>query len=88
MRQKDALNVLLTGRAEHNFADLVRRIVASKKLDFHMICLKPKVGPNNQQFRSTMNYKQTLLEDLVFTYKDADEIKVYEDRPRQYVIVP
>ncbi len=83
MQQKDALNVLLTGRGEHNFADLIKRIVASRKLEFHMVCLKPQVGPNNQRFASTMGYKQSLLEDLVHTYKDADEIRVYEDRPKQ-----
>lgn len=83
MQQKDALNVLLTGRAESQFADLVKRIVASKKLDFHMVCLKPAVGPNNQRFTSTMYFKQALLRDLVFTYKEADEIRIYEDRKHQ-----
>lgn len=34
-----------------------------------------------------MMYKQALLKDLVNTYKDADEIKVYEDRTKQYVIL-
>lgn len=84
MQQKDALTVLLTGRGEHNFADLVKRIAASKKLQFDMVCLKPRVGPNNQRFSSTMNFKQALLEDIVYTYKEADEIRVYEDRPKQY----
>lgn len=82
IQQKDALTILLTGRAEHNFADLIRRIVASKKLPFDMICLKPQSGPNNQKFGSTMLYKQTLLKDIVHTYKDADEIRIYEDRPK------
>ncbi|KAL8716999.1 MAG: hypothetical protein Q9225_005716 [Loekoesia sp. 1 TL-2023] len=27
-----------------------------------------------------MNYKQAILRDLIYTYKDADEIKIYEDR--------
>ncbi|SLM37011.1 Protein of unknown function DUF2410 [Lasallia pustulata] len=82
MQQKDALTVLLTGRGEHNFADLVKRIVASKKLQFDMVCLKPRVGPNNQRFPSTMLFKKALLEDIVYTYKDAEEIRVYEDRPK------
>ena len=83
LEQEDALTVLLTGRAESNFADLIKRIVASKKLPFDMICLKPEIGPNSQRFSSTMNFKQVLLEDLVYTYKDANELKVYEDRPKQ-----
>ena len=83
IEQEDALTVLLTGRAEHTFAELIRRIVASKKLAFDMICLKPEVGPSNQRFRSTMLYKQALLEDIMYTYQDADQIRVYEDRPKQ-----
>ncbi|KAI9845418.1 MAG: hypothetical protein M1837_004896 [Sclerophora amabilis] len=82
MQQKDALNVLLTGRSEHAFSDLVKRIVTSKKLDFDIICLKPEVGPKNQHFPTTMLFKQAFLEDLMNTYKDADEIRVYEDRPK------
>ena len=52
MQQKDALNVLLTGRAESGFADLIRRMIASKGLEFDMVCLKPEVGPNNQPLPS------------------------------------
>lgn len=85
MRQKDALTVLLTGRGEHNFGDLIKRMVASKKLDFDMVCLKQRIGPVGQRFSSTMHYKQQLLEDIVHTYKDAEEIRVYEDRPKQYI---
>ncbi|KAL8812358.1 MAG: hypothetical protein Q9200_001084 [Gallowayella weberi] len=80
IKQKDALTILLTGRGEDKFAALIKRIVASKKLAFDMICLKPQAGPNNQTFTSTMKYKQAILRDLIYTYKDADEIRVYEDR--------
>ncbi|KAI4252956.1 MAG: hypothetical protein L6R42_007759 [Xanthoria sp. 1 TBL-2021] len=80
IKQNDALTILLTGRGEDNFAQLIKRIVASKKLAFDMICLKPQAGPNNQTFTSTMNYKQAILQDLVYTYRDADEIRIYEDR--------
>lgn len=84
LKQTDALTVLLTGRGENNFADIIRRIVSSKKLPFDLICLKPRAGPNNQIFSSTMAYKQAFLKDLVYTYKDADEIRLYEDRVKQY----
>ena len=84
MRQKDAMTILLTGRGERNFAELIKRMVASKKLEFDMVCLKQQVGPKGQRFSSTMHYKQSLLEDLIYTYKEAEEIKVYEDRPKQY----
>lgn len=83
VKQKDALTVLLTGRAESAFSDLVKRILKSRNLDFDLICLKPEVGPNSQRFSTTMNFKQTFLEDLVLTYKNADEIRIYEDRIKQ-----
>lgn len=82
-KQDGALTVLMTGRGERNFADIIKRIVASKKLQFDMICLKPQAGPNNERFVSTMSYKQAVLKDLVYTYKDAEEIRIYEDRPKQ-----
>ena len=82
MAQDDALVVLLTGRKESAFAEIIQRMVRAKKLGFDMVCLKPEVGPSNQRLTSTMMFKQELLKDLVFTYSDADEMKVYEDRPR------
>ncbi|ETS73456.1 hypothetical protein PFICI_14402 [Pestalotiopsis fici W106-1] len=80
MEQKDALAVMLTGRSERGFSDLLKRIVASKGLDFDMIGLKPAVGPGNERFSSTMHFKQIFLESLMETYKHAAEIRVYEDR--------
>jgi hypothetical protein len=82
MQQKDALCVLLTGRAENNFSELIKKMVTSKGLDFDIISLKPAAGPNNQRFSSTMNFKQVFLESLVETYKGAEDIRIYEDRVR------
>lgn len=83
MQQKDALTVLLTGRGESGFASLIRRVVDSRKLEFDLICLKPEVGPNSERFSTTMEFKQSFLEDLILTYNQADEIRVYEDRVKQ-----
>ncbi len=83
MKQKDALTVLLTGRSEAGFSEVVKRIVESRNLHFDLICLKPEVGPNGERFRSTMEFKQNFLTDIVLTYEQADEIRVYEDRPKQ-----
>ncbi|PBP20853.1 hypothetical protein BUE80_DR008467 [Diplocarpon rosae] len=80
MQQKDAVAVLLTGRSENGFPELIKKMVKSKGLDFDIIALKPAAGPNNQRFSSTMNFKQVFLESLMETYKDAEEIRVYEDR--------
>lgn len=82
IKQPDALCVLLTGRAERGFADIVRRMVASKSLDFDMVGLKPLVSPTSQPFQSTMHFKQLFLDALVETYSQAAEIRVYEDRPK------
>jgi hypothetical protein len=80
MQQKDALTVLLTGRGEQRFADLIRRICKSRGLDFDMVVLKPVVAPTNQPFTSTMQFKQIFLESLMETYHEAVEIRIYEDR--------
>ncbi|RAL12347.1 rRNA 2'-O-methyltransferase fibrillarin-like protein [Aspergillus homomorphus CBS 101889] len=82
MEQKDALTVLLTGRSESGFSEIIKRMVNSKKLEFDLICLKPEVGPRNQRFASTMEFKQTFLEDLVLTYDQAEDLRIYEDRPK------
>ncbi|KAI1468361.1 uncharacterized protein F4812DRAFT_458797 [Daldinia caldariorum] len=82
MKQDDALCVLLTGRSEHGFSQLIKRIVASRGLEFDLIGLKPSVGPNNERFPSTMVFKQAFLRAVLGTYKTASEIRVYEDRPK------
>lgn len=80
--QSDALTVLLTGRSESGFSELIKRMVTAKKLDFDLISLKPAVGPNNERFASTMNFKQQFLKAIMETYKHAEEIRIYEDRVR------
>lgn len=80
--QKDALTVLLTGRGETNFADLTNRILNAKGLEFDLVVLKPEAGPQNQRFANTMEFKQAFLRDTCFTYNRAENIIVYEDRPR------
>ncbi|KAK8027731.1 hypothetical protein PG991_004787, partial [Apiospora marii] len=80
MQQEDALSVMLTGRSERGFSELMKRILASKGLDFDLAGLKPAIGPNSERFSSTMKFKQAFLESLMETYKDAEEIRIYEDR--------
>ncbi|KAI0388861.1 hypothetical protein F5Y17DRAFT_451273 [Xylariaceae sp. FL0594] len=85
MQQKDALCVLLTGRGESGFSDLIKRIVKSKGLQFDLIGLKPQVGPNNERFKNTMAFKQAFLRAVMETYKKAQEIRIYEDRPKHTI---
>lgn len=82
MEQDDAVTVLLTGRAEGEFQDLIRRMCKSKGLVFDMIGLKPFVGPNGETFTSTMVFKQMFLTILIRTYAYATVFKIYEDRER------
>ncbi|TEY84204.1 hypothetical protein BOTCAL_0019g00280 [Botryotinia calthae] len=82
MQQKDVLSILLTGRSEAGFSELLKKMLASRGLDKDMIVLKPAAGPRNERFSSTMNFKQCFLESLMETYKGAEEIRIYEDRVR------
>lgn len=75
------MTVLLTGRGETNFTDLVKRILKSRSLDFDLVVLKPEVSPVGARFSSTMQFKQDFLHDLICTYRMAQEIRIYEDRP-------
>lgn len=82
MEDDNTLTVLLTGRSEGAFSDLIQRMLRAKGLNCDMVCLKPTVGPSGEQFSSTMTFKQALLQDIVYTYSSAGEIRVYEDRPK------
>lgn len=82
MEDDEVVNVLLTGRMEGPFADLISRMIGAKGLEFDMVALKPTSGPGGEHFNSTMAFKQALLRDIVFTYSGASEIRVYEDRPK------
>lgn len=82
MQQKDVLSILLTGRSEAGFSELLKRMLASRGLDVDMVVLKPAAGPRNERFSSTMSFKQCFLEALMETYKGAEEIRIYEDRVR------
>jgi len=75
------MTVMLTGRREMSHGQLILKMLAAKGLEFNMVCLKPKLGPKNERFDSTMKFKQALLADLIYTYTDATELKIYEDRP-------
>jgi len=78
---EETLTVLLTGRAEAKFQELISRILRSRGLIFDLVCLKPTVTPTNVQVTSTMHYKSELTKSLVYTYKRAQTIRIWEDRP-------
>ena len=80
MNDDQALSVLLTGRQESGFSDLISRMIAAKGLTFDMVCLKPTISPIGETFKSTMLFKQALLRDIVFTYTSLKDLRIYEDR--------
>lgn len=82
VQDDDTLSVMLTGRGESNFTDLITRMIAAKGLDFDMVCLKPSVSPSGEVFNSTLDFKKALLCDIIATYALATEIRIYEDRPK------
>ncbi|WPH04336.1 Hypothetical protein R9X50_00722500 [Acrodontium crateriforme] len=79
---EDTVTVLLTGRKEDCFSDLLNRMLNSKGLDVDMVALKPNSSPSGELFSSTMTFKQALLKDVVLTYTQAEELRLYEDRPK------
>ncbi|KAF8424055.1 hypothetical protein EV426DRAFT_562698 [Tirmania nivea] len=80
MTQKDTLTILLTGRSVKGFSKLIQQIVAAKKLEFDMICLKPEVGHEGEKIRNTKDFKTMLLSKIMDTYVYAEELRIYEDR--------
>lgn len=80
MAQKDTLKVLLTGRSVKGFSELIQRIVATRNLEFDMICLKPEAGPEGEKIQNTKQFKTTLLSKMMDTYVHAEDLKIYEDR--------
>ncbi|KAI9722412.1 MAG: hypothetical protein M1828_004779 [Chrysothrix sp. TS-e1954] len=76
MQQEDALAVLVTGRSKDGFADVITRMVKSRNLEFDAIVLKPP----SPKYPSTLKYKQAFFEELICTYRSAEELRVYEDR--------
>lgn len=82
MSQKDTLTVLLTGRSVKGFSALIQRIVASKKLEFDMICLKPQASAfDGEKIQNTKQFKRLVLEHILNTYVHTEDFKIYEDRP-------
>ncbi|KAI5776881.1 hypothetical protein EDC01DRAFT_680673 [Geopyxis carbonaria] len=80
MEQKDALTILLTGRSEGAFAGLIQRIVDSKGLVFDMVVLKPDVHVHGHDVKNTLDVKCAFLQQLLNTYREAEELRIYEDR--------
>ncbi|KAF4556136.1 Hypothetical protein D9617_1g080110 [Elsinoe fawcettii] len=83
MESPTALTVLMTGRGQANYSELLTKMVASKGLDFDMMVLKPGVGPDGVKYYSTLEFKKEFFRVVMMTYKHATELTIFEDRPKQ-----
>ncbi|PNS21229.1 hypothetical protein CAC42_1008 [Sphaceloma murrayae] len=83
MRSRTALTVLMTGRGQARFSELITRMAKSKGLDFDMIVLKPAVGPDGVHYHATLDFKKEFFRVLMLTYIHATELTIFEDRPKQ-----
>lgn len=77
-----ALTVLMTGRSEANYSELIKKMVAAKGLDFDLVVLKPHVKPDGSRSTNTAEYKTAFFQDALMTYTNAD-LFIWEDRKRQ-----
>ena len=75
MAQRDTLSILLTGRSQRGYSGLIQRMLAAKKLDFDMICLKPETGPDGERIANTKQFKTILLAKVMDTYVHAEDLK-------------
>jgi len=80
IQDKSALTILLTGRKQQIFSELLIRMMKAKNLDFDMVVLKPLICPDGITRPGTKDYKQKFFEDVMLTYNNADELNIYEDR--------
>ncbi|KAF2219423.1 hypothetical protein BDZ85DRAFT_252657 [Elsinoe ampelina] len=83
MASPTAVTVLMTGRGQAKFSELLARMVKSKGLEFDMMVLKPSVGPDGVQYYSTLDFKKEFFRVAMLTYKHATELTIFEDRPKQ-----
>lgn len=74
MQDSTALSILMTGRKEH-FGDTIRTMCESQGLHFDAIILKPRSTASK-----THEYKIEVMTDLLNWFRQANSIKVYEDR--------
>lgn len=89
--QKDTISIILTGRKNNIFKDLILKIIELSKLEdplflkpslqFDAICLKKSI--KDSPGTTTMMYKIAVLRDFLEYYPNLEEITIYDDRMNQ-----
>ncbi|KAF2155315.1 hypothetical protein K461DRAFT_292186 [Myriangium duriaei CBS 260.36] len=77
------LTVLMTGRSQANFSELITRIVKAKGLQFDMVVLKPEITPTGEKVTATAKFKTMFFQDAMTAYPRATRLTIYEDRAKQ-----
>lgn len=79
----DTLSVLMTGRSQAKFSDLIVKILNAKGLHFDLTVLKPEVTPTAQIVVDTAMFKCEFFREVMSTYSDARHLIIFEDRAKQ-----
>lgn len=81
LSQKDpeTLSIVLTGRRAEEFKHLIRTMLDAKELKFDAVILRKDLNGGE----STLQYKSTVISEIVKYYKMATEVTIYEDKAKQ-----
>lgn len=74
------LTVLLTGRQEEGFKDLISTIVKAKGLNFDVLFLR------TGDFTNTLEFKKFCIQSLLKKFTECKHISLYDDRPHHVQI--
>lgn len=94
---EDTISIILTGRKEQLFHEVIESLLKVSRdvrglgespndFKFNAVCLKKYADPANTAPISeltTMSYKSELITDFIESYKELEEVTIYDDRPNQ-----
>lgn len=81
-KDPEALSVLITGRNAQSFTGLIEELLARQHLKFHALILRKNDGSHIRPTDSTLEYKCTVLGDLLNYFGNIEQVSIYDDRPK------
>ena len=91
--QEDTITILLTGRKENIFKNIILKIIELSRLEdpiflqpslqFDAICLKRTTTTTGSSWITTMMYKTPLVRDFLDYYPNLEEVTIYDDMMNQ-----
>lgn len=79
LEDEEALTIVMTGRRQELFADILKEMLKSKGLYDELDGLMLRSG----DFSNTIEYKTHVLVDVLDAYPDIKEVVLYDDRKSQ-----